>query len=106
MPSANRETLVLTLPPDPALARLTRLATLHFLRQNGVRAMAARRGARAVERQAKALLRPSSRPNGRTQGAPLDLVLTAGASTLDVVMRRGARKKASRLARTDPRGPR
>jgi len=53
--------MVLTLPPDPAFARLTRLATLHFLRHHGVRLVEARRRAASVERHTRAALRTAAR---------------------------------------------
>ena len=56
-----RNTLVLTLPPDPELKPLTRLVSTHFLRQNGANAATARRGARAVEKRCGALLRAAAR---------------------------------------------
>ncbi|HKQ97961.1 MAG TPA: hypothetical protein VJV75_08805, partial [Candidatus Polarisedimenticolia bacterium] len=48
--------LVLTLPPEPSLARLTRLATLHFLKQQGVGPGEARERAKSVETRARVAL--------------------------------------------------
>ncbi len=93
---APSEKLVLSLPPDPALARLTRLATLHFLRQNGIKALEARRRARAVEQRSKTLLRTAALRPSRG-GVPLDLVLTSGTKKLEVVLRRGTGRMASLL---------
>ena len=94
--SVPQEKLILSLPPDPALARLTRLATLHFLRQNGVKALDARRKARAVEQRSKALLRSAARA-GRRDDATCDFVLTRRVKNLEVVLRRGTSRAASLL---------
>jgi len=96
LPSVPQETLVLSLPPDPALARLTRLATLHFLRQNGVKALDARRKARAVEERSKTLLRTAAKA-GKRSPALVDFVLTRGVKNLKVVLRRGSSRAASLL---------
>ena len=96
MASVPQETLILTLPPDPALARLTRLATLHFLRQNGVKALDARRKARAVEQRSKALLRTAAKAK-KPSTAAFDFVLTRRVKNLEVILRRGKRSKASLL---------
>jgi len=78
--------IVLTLPPDQALARLTRLATLHFLRQHGVRLVEARRHAAAVERHARAALRTTRRRPASTGALALTLVTRRRA--LEVRLRR------------------
>lgn len=96
MASVPQEKLVLSLPPDPALARLTRLATLHFLRQNGVKALEARRKARAVEQRSRTLLRTAARAK-KGSTAALDFVLTRRVKNLEVVLRRGTSRKASLL---------
>ena len=105
MTLVSRETLVLTLPPDPSLARLTRLATLHFLLQNGVKVMAAQRRARDVERRARTMLRAASDRAPKGQGEDLDLVLTRGSETLEVDLRRGTQSAPSRLMRLPRTGP-
>ena len=45
----RRETLVLTLTSDPALARLARRVALHFFLQNGINQADSRIKARIVE---------------------------------------------------------
>jgi hypothetical protein len=92
--SVPQEKLVLSLPPDPGLARLTRLATLHFLRQNGVKPLDARRKARTVEQRSKRLLRAAAKRRG---DACLDFVLTSRVKNLEVVLRRGTSRTASLL---------
>jgi len=82
--------IVLTLPPDPAFARLTRLATLHFLRQHGVHLVEARRRAASVERHTRVALRTASRA-ARSRPAlagVLALTLAARGRSLDVSLRR------------------
>ena len=86
--------IVLTLPPDPAFARLTRLATLHFLRHHGIRAVEARRRAAAVERRTRAALRTAQR-RPATAGA-LALTLVTRGRALEVRLRRN-RGAADRL---------
>ncbi len=103
MTRSRRETLVLTLPPDPGLARLGGVVTLHFLRLNGAGLAAARRGARAVEKRCQALLRAAGRPTaggaaGRG-GRPVVLTLSAAAGALEVFGRPGADGTRSRLVR-------
>ena len=105
VPTARTEKLVLSLPPDPGLARLVRLATLHFLRQNGVRAMEARRSARSVEQRSKAVLKAAA-DAARRGNAHLDLVLTSGTRSIQVVIRRGNGRPASLLeVKRDGAGP-
>jgi hypothetical protein len=94
--SVPHEKLVLSLPPDPGLARLTRLATLHFLRQNGIKALEARRKARAVEQRSRTLLRSAAQTSRRST-APLDFVLTSRVKDLEIVLRRGTSRAASLL---------
>jgi len=97
------ETLVLTLPADPDLARLTRLVSTHFFRQNGLNAAAARRGAQAVERRCGPILRAAAR-KGRRGGTALVLVLRPRRATLEVIGRAGGGPRAClvRLSRPDP----
>ena len=85
--SARQERLVLTLPPDPAFARLARLAALHFLRQQGARALEARRRARQVETRCKAALKRAARAAGSLK--PLAITFTAGAGSMLVVDKGG-----------------
>ncbi|MBI1950198.1 MAG: hypothetical protein HYS34_02395 [Acidobacteria bacterium] len=102
MTSPGQEALVLTLPGEPALARLARLVTSHFLRQNGVRAAAARRGALAVEKGFRRLIRAASR-SGRG-GRALVLVLQPLPAFLEVVGRAagGPKTRLLRLVRPRP----
>lgn len=94
------ETLVLTLPPDPDLAGLTRLVSSHFLRQNGVRAFAAKRGALTVEKGCRALLRAAAR-SGHSR-RPLVLALHPRTTFLEVIGQAGGGPKTRllHLART------
>jgi hypothetical protein len=78
--------IVLTLPADPAFARLTRLATLHFLRHNGMRLVEARRRAAAVERRSRAALRAARRRAAVARVLALTLVTRGRA--LEVRLRR------------------
>ncbi len=94
----KRETLVLTLPADPALASLTGLVSTHFFRQNGVGAAAARRGARSVVRRCRGLLGAAARSTRQTP--TLVLLLETRASSLEVVGRAGGGPRTS-LARID-----
>jgi len=87
--SARQERLVLTLPPDPAFARLARLAALHFLRQQGTRALEARRRARQVESRCKAALKAAARAAGALK--PLAITFTSGSASLLVVDKGGPR---------------
>ncbi|OLC56539.1 MAG: hypothetical protein AUH92_00050 [Acidobacteria bacterium 13_1_40CM_4_69_4] len=101
MSARRRETLVLTLPADPNLTRLTGLVSTHFFRQNGVSAASARRWARSVERRCRGLLRlaASSSPHGAT----LVLLLETRASFLEVIGKAGGRPKIN-LARIERQG--
>lgn len=100
--SPGRETtLVLTLPGEPALARLARLVASHFLRQNGVKAAAARRGALAVEKGFRTLLRAAAR-SGRS-GRALVLVLQPHPAFLEVIGRARGGPKIRLLRMVRPR---
>ena len=79
---------MLTLPPDPAFARLARLAALHFLKQQGARALEARRRARQVESRCKTDLKRAARAAGVLK--PLAITFTAGAAAMLVVDKGGA----------------
>jgi len=98
----RRETLVLTLPADPDLSRLTGLVSTHFFRQSGIGAAAARRGGRSVARRCRALARAA----GRSRGKPSTLILRLGthASFLEVMGRagRGPRICLARIDRPNP----
>jgi hypothetical protein len=96
--------MVLTLPPDPALAGLAQLATLHFFRNNGAATLVARRCARAVQARARVLLRAGARRAGRG-GAALALVLTSGTHSLKAVLRPGAGATRSLVVCSGRRGP-
>ena len=100
--SPGRETLVFTLPGDPALSRLGRLVASHFLRQNGIKAAAARRGAMAVERGLRKLLLGAARSGRGARG--IVLVLQPRPTVLEVTGRRvgGPKTRLLRLARPRP----
>jgi len=100
--SAGRETLVFTLPGDPALSRLARLVASHFLRQNGVKTVAARRGALAVERGIRKLLKSAAR--SRQGGRGVVLVLQPQPAALEVTGRAvgGPKTRLLRLLRPRP----
>src|SRR5262245_48595181 len=83
-----RERLVLTLPPDPAYARLVRLATLHFLRQHGARGLEARRRARQAETRCKAVLRAARKSAAERA---LEFIFRTGAEALLVLEGKGGR---------------
>jgi hypothetical protein len=83
-----RERLVLILPPDPAYARLARLAALHFLRQHGAKGLEARRRARQVETRCKAALRTARRS---AVARSLEFVFRTGAEALLVLEGKGGR---------------
>ncbi len=95
----SHDRLVLTLPPEPALARLTRLVTLHFLRQQGVKAGEARLRAKSVESRTRAALarvrKAGSRASGRGRKrpltppvpAPLSITMVSRARACEVVLK-------------------
>ena len=103
MRARQRETLVLSLPADEALAPLARLASAHFFRQNGLTAAAAGRGAAAVERRCRPILRAAAR-RARRGGSALVLVLRPQSASLEVTGRAGGAHGAFqlRLARPHP----
>jgi len=88
--SVTADRIVLTLPPDPAFARLTRLATLHFLRHHGVHLVEARRRAAAVERRTRAALRTGRRRPAAPRTVALTLVTRGRAIEVRLRRRRGA----------------
>lgn len=57
----RRDRLVLTVPPDPAYARLARLLAVHLLRLQGVKGAPASASARAVEIGSRAALQRARR---------------------------------------------
>jgi hypothetical protein len=87
--SAREERLILTLPPDPAFARLARLAALHFLKQQGAKALEARRRARQVESRCKAALKAAAR--GASALKPLAITFSSGTASLLIVDKGGPR---------------
>ncbi len=109
--TSRRETLVLTLPSDPSLARLARLVSLHFFRQNGARMLESRRAARVVEARCRELLRAPGA--GKVQTAPgaeaegcLVLTLVSRARALEAIGRRNGGPGRSHLVRLErPRRP-
>jgi hypothetical protein len=106
-PGSPQTPLVLTLPVDPSLARLTRLVALHLLRQNGFKVTFARRAAREVERRCRNLLRTPGGARGARRGRPLTLVLACRGGFLEVEARApGAGRSApSRIHLRLPAGP-
>lgn len=104
----SHDRLVLTLPPEPGLARLTRLVTLHFLRQQGVKAGEARLRAKSVESRARAVLtrvrKAAARASGRgrkrtltpSAPAPLSITMVSRARACEVLMK-GPQGAAARL---------
>jgi len=104
---SRRETLFLSIPSDPGLARIARLVSLHFLKQNGVKARESRLEAGLVETRCRALLRASAgRGAGRAaQGnrvaVPLMFVMTlvSGIRELEVSIRRSDGSGRRRLLR-------
>src|SRR5262245_16845340 len=98
-----RDTLVLTLPPDPAMRPLAGLVSTHFLRQNGVTAATARRGARAVEKGCGPLLRAAARRRGASPAPCVVLALRREPGDLAVFGRtlEGAETCLLRLALPD-----
>ena len=103
MTARRHETLVLSLPADPELARLARLVSSHFFRQNGLTVAAARRGADAVERRCRPILRAAARKARRGRAAFV-LVLRPQRATLEVIGRAGGGPGTCllRLARPHP----
>ncbi|HUD71988.1 MAG TPA: hypothetical protein VMQ62_08505 [Dongiaceae bacterium] len=110
----SHDRLVLTLPPEPALARLTRLVTLHFLRQQGVKAGEARLRAKSVETRARAVLtkvrkaasvaagRGRNRPVPGPAPAPLSITMVSRARACEVVLKppKGASARLLLVPRT------
>lgn len=103
MTPGRREQLVLRMPADPALARLVRLVSLHFFRQNGVRAAAVRREAALVETRCRSLLRASGRSRSRAarrrRGLDLVMTLVSGLGELEVKVRRSDGSRHRRILR-------
>jgi len=104
---SRRETLFLSIPSDPGLARIARLVSLHFLKQNGVRTRESRLEAGLVETRCRALLRASAvRGTGRASrrsrvAGSLMFVLTlvSGIRELEVRIRRNDGSGRRRLLR-------
>lgn len=92
------ERLVMTMPPEKGLARLTRRVSYHFFREHGLKIVEARRRARVVENRYQSLL---GRRAGRRSGSTASMVLTlsSGDGTLEVVGRLGARGESTSLIR-------
>ena len=76
MTPLQREMLILTLPPDPGYARLAHLATLHFLRAQGMRIVRARKSARTIESRSRTALRAAARKEPKS--VALALTYTTG----------------------------
>jgi hypothetical protein len=92
------ERLVLILPIDPSLRRLTQLVARHFFRQHGLVVSQARRQARRVEAHCLRLLRHKA---AREAGRPLVLELIARRGVLEVTGRATGRGPALRILRID-----
>ena len=96
----RRERLVLTLPPDPAYARLTRLTTSHFLRHHGRGAQESQRDARRVETRMRGALKSAGRTDVRRA---IELVMTSSSRSLEIQLVRGRAARA-RLLQVAPGG--
>lgn len=108
----SRDRLVLTLPPEPSLARLTRLVTLHFLKQQGVGTGEARQRAKSVETRARVALDRARRATRTAAGrrrratphrpAPLSITMVSRARSCEVMVKppRGAAARLLLLPRT------
>jgi hypothetical protein len=96
----RRDRLVLILPPNPAFARLARMAALHFLRLQGVQGLLARRGARTVESRSRTALKAAARRSDPTRG--LSLTCIAGARALEVLAQGGQSARRSLLVMPRP----
>jgi len=90
----RRERLVLTLPPDPAYARLTRLTTSHFLRHHGRGVEESQRDARRVETRMRGALKSAGRTAIRKA---IELVMTSSARALEIQLVRGRSARARLL---------
>lgn len=101
MAARRWETLVLSMPPDPGLARLTRLVALHFFRQNGLRIGVSRSGASKVERGWRAVARRTRGSRRASSGGRGSLIFISGAKALEVFWRRpgGWERLLARLER-------
>lgn len=101
MAARRRETLLLSLPPDPGLARLARLVALHFFRQNGLRAGVARSGADKVERGWRGVTRRPGGTGRAAAGGRHSLKFIAGAGFLEVLARKsgGWERRLARFER-------
>jgi len=105
----RRDTLVLTLPPEPGLARLVRLVCQRFFRQNGVRALESRRQARRVVERCRALWRTpraeAAERGRRSDASPFVLTLVSRVGFLEAIGRRDARQGPNHLVRIERSGP-
>lgn len=97
----SHDRLVLTLPPEPALARLTRLVTLHFLRQAGVKTAEARQKARSVETRARVVLDRARKAAAVVRGRKA-AVTTSAQPPLSITM--VSRAKACEVTLKPPKG--
>lgn len=101
MAARRRETLVLSMPTDPGLARLARLVALHFFRQNGLGMGVSRSGATKVERGWRAVVRQPPGARQALSGGRGSMIFLAGAKALEVFWRRpgGGERRLARLER-------
>ncbi len=98
MPKRRAERLVMTMPPEKGLARLTRRVSYHFFREHGLKTVEARKRARAVESRYQSLLgRRTSQRSGATTS--MVLILSSCDGKLEVVGRLGARGECTSLVR-------
>jgi hypothetical protein len=93
----RQERIIVTLPPDPGLARLARRVAQYFLRQNGLGTVAARRGALSVERRCRSVLKLAATRAGSPH--PVVFVLASGERVLEVLAPRRASGDAGPLCR-------
>lgn len=98
----SHDRLVLTLPLEPALARLTRLVTLHFLKQQGVKPGEARLKARSVESRARVALDKARRGARGAAGRKRNDPEAAPPTPLSITM--VSRAKACEVVVKPPRG--
>jgi len=85
--SRPAEQIVLTLPPDPTLTPLIRLATAHFLRLSGLTFGRARQLAWTVVRECRADLRRDGRRGTERRRGRVALALRATADLCEAAIR-------------------
>lgn len=93
----RQERMVVTLPPDPGLARLARRVAQYFFRQNGMGTAAARRGALSVEKHCRRILE-SAAATARSP-RPVVFVLASRERVLEILGPRRASGNSGSLCR-------